>query len=87
MITVTLRGLADVVGMSSGYLSDLETGIKGGGPAIHRRLAAALGVSVEEITDSSETHMLCMTCHGRGTVEKHRGGAHVTVGDVGQDHA
>lgn len=54
--------------MSSGYLSDLEAGIKGGSPDIHDRLAEALGVSVAEITYSTSTHTLCLTCHGRGVV-------------------
>jgi transcriptional regulator with XRE-family HTH domain len=70
---IGLRELATRARISSGYLSDIEKGIRWGSPAVQQRLAAALGVPVSEITFDSSTHEVCEHCHGVGVVPKRPG--------------
>ena len=46
---LTLEVLADRVGVSKGYLSQMEQGRKPGTPGVFRRLAYALDVSIDDI--------------------------------------
>ncbi len=63
-----MRELARTVGISSGYLNELEKGTRWGSPDMHDRLAEALGVDVDVITYDARTHTECPRCHGRGVV-------------------
>lgn len=46
---LTLDGLAATVGVTKGYLSQIENGRKSGTLDLGRRLAAALGVTLDDL--------------------------------------
>jgi DNA-binding XRE family transcriptional regulator len=51
---LTQEGLAAKAGISQGYLSELETGRKAGDLATLRRVAAALGVGLDDVTHNED---------------------------------
>ena len=51
---LTQEGLAAKAGISQGYLSELETGRKAGDLAALRRVAAALGVGLDDVTRNED---------------------------------
>jgi DNA-binding XRE family transcriptional regulator len=51
---LTQEGLAAKAGISQGYLSELETGRKAGDLATLRRVAAALGVGLDDVTRNED---------------------------------
>jgi ribosome-binding protein aMBF1 (putative translation factor) len=50
---ISVRALAAQLGMSAGYLSDIETGKKEGSIETLRAIARELGVSIDDLTPSS----------------------------------
>ena len=50
---ITLASLAGLVGVSKGYLSQIENGHKPGTLALFRRLAGVLDVSIDQLVDPS----------------------------------
>lgn len=80
----TLEYLADVVGTSKGYLSDLERGKRDGGIQMLRDIAQALGVSEREIFEAETEvdqeilqHMqdfMKLSPEDRAAVQKHARG-------------
>ncbi|MBF0623871.1 MAG: helix-turn-helix transcriptional regulator [Magnetococcales bacterium] len=46
---LTLQTLADRVGVSKGYLSEIENGLKDGSVRVMKRVAEALGVTLDDI--------------------------------------
>ena len=50
---LTLEVLAERIGVSKGYLSQIEQGRKPGTLAVFRRLADALGVSIGDLVETS----------------------------------
>lgn len=49
---MTQEELAKIVGTSSAYLSQIETGNRNAGAAMRRRLASALGVDAQDLASS-----------------------------------